>query len=140
MPVASSALQLCADFVLFPDDHHLGSNFSLAGFDFSEVSGAGFIFVNETANEKGLQFDPQGVEITLPIPVKTVDMRVGAFAGPVDIVAFDSAGNQVRQRTLSILNRYVNIRLSASEIASIILSNGNNEGILVRICIAIGVC
>jgi hypothetical protein len=55
---ANVAFQLCADFALFPDGTPLGSNFTLAGFNFVDLSGAGALVVATIGNEKGLQFDP----------------------------------------------------------------------------------
>jgi hypothetical protein len=92
------------------------------------------MFVNVTGSEKGLQFPEQGIEITLPVPVTRVTLRVGAFNGPVDINALDSMGTVVGTKTITIFNVYVNVGMGAPEIATITLSNGGNEGILVRIC------
>ena len=71
---------------------------SFAGF--VQPQGSTTIFSNLTCGDKGLQFPPEGVEITLPVPVSEVRMRVGTFAGPVEIDALNSAGTVVRQRTV----------------------------------------
>ncbi|OGO40610.1 MAG: hypothetical protein A2W36_07045 [Chloroflexi bacterium RBG_16_58_14] len=140
MRTANLAFKLCADFNLFPDNTQLGPNFSLAGFDFAQPPANMLMFVNETAGEKGLQFPKEGMEITLPIPVAAVRLRLGTFAGPVEIAALDSSGAVVRQRIVPGLNAYVNLRMFAPEIATLLLTQGGNEGILVRICVAICVC
>lgn len=140
MPATRIAFQLCADFSLFPDNTQLGPGFSLAGFDFTQPAGGLLMFVNATGGSKGLQFPDQGIEITLPIPCATVNLRIGTFAGPVDITAFDSTGAIVRQRTVPGNNQYNNVRISAPDIASLALSRGGNEGILASICVAITVC
>jgi hypothetical protein len=133
-----SAFQLCADFTLFLDNTVLGPSFTLAAFEFDQLGGnPDQLFVNVTGNERGLQFPSQGVEITLPVPLRTVNLRLGTFNGPVDMTALDAAGNTVRQRTVPDLNRYVDRKLSAPEIASVVLSGGGEEGILPRICVAI---
>jgi hypothetical protein len=136
------AFQLCADFTLFPDNTELGppgvpTTFTLAAFDFEQLGGTPPLFVNVTGAERGLQFPSQGVEITLPVPVRTVRLRIGTFNGPVDIAALDSSGATVRTKTIPGLNTYVNTSLRAREISSVVLTNGGNEGILVRICVAI---
>jgi hypothetical protein len=128
-----AALNLTAEFLLFPDNTQMGQNFSLSGYVFDDLSGTGSLFVNQTGNEKGLQFIPEGVEITLPSPTSSVDLRLGAFSGPVDIVAKDSLGNVVRTQTLNILNQYVDVRILRPEIASILLTQGGREGILIKI-------
>lgn len=137
MAIATIALTLCADFHLFPDNTELGPDFSLGGYDFSQPTGSNNMFVNVTGGEKGLQFPPEGVEIALPVPVSEVRFRLGTFAGPVEVAAFDSAGTVVRKRTIPGTNSYVNLRVFAPEIASLMLLEGGGEGILVRICVTI---
>jgi hypothetical protein len=137
------AFQLCANFGLFPDNHEFApapSFFTLAAFDFEQLGGTSPLFVNVTGAEQGLQFPPQGVEIILPTLVRSVRLRIGTFNGPVDIAALDSSGTTVRTKTIPGLNAYVNTRLRAPEISSVVLTNGGNEGILVRICVAISPC
>jgi hypothetical protein len=137
MAVTNIALTLCANFRVFPDNTQLGPDFSLSGFDFAQPPGSNNMFVNVTGGEKGLQFPPEGVEITLPWPVSEARLRVGTFSGPVEVTALDSTGSVVRSRTVPGTNSYVNLRIFAPEIASLILSEGGGEGILVRICVTI---
>ena len=139
------AFQLCADFGLFPDNHQLGppgvpTTFTLAAFDFEQLGGPSQLFVNITGAEQGMQFPPQGVEITLPTLVRTARLRIGTFAGPVDIAALDSSGTTVRTKTIPGLNTYVTTSVRAPEISSVVLTNGGHEAILVRICVAICPC
>jgi hypothetical protein len=131
---------LCADFGLpiFQDNQQLPPSFTLAAFDFLQLGGSQW-FVNATAGEQGLQFPPPGAEITLPDPVRRVRLRIGTFNGPVDIEARDASGNTVSQQTVPGLNQYVNRTLSGPDkvIESVVLTQGGNEGILVRICVVI---
>jgi hypothetical protein len=131
---------LCADFgpPIFQDDQQLPPSFTLAAFDFLQLGGSQW-FVNATAGEQGLQFPPQGAEITLPTLVRRVRLRIGTFNGPVDIEARDASGNTVSQKTVPGLNQYVNRTLSGPDevIESVVLTQGGNEGILVRICVLI---
>ncbi|MBW1799783.1 MAG: hypothetical protein JRJ85_03540 [Deltaproteobacteria bacterium] len=53
------------------------------------------IFVNAKDNERGLQFPNNGIEIVLPVPLPTVDLRLGTFVGGVDISATDNSGSIV---------------------------------------------
>jgi hypothetical protein len=130
------AFNLCANFSLFADDTPFPPNFTLAAFDFDQLGGPQW-FVNITGAERGLQFPPQGMEITIPVPVRTVRFRIGTFNGPVDIAALDSAGTTVKTKTIPALNSYVTTSIHAPEISSVVLTNGGSEGILVRICEAI---
>ena len=133
------AFQLCATFDLFPDNTQLLTSFSLAGFDFTTLGSNPQIFTNTKGDECGLKFPNNGIEIVLPVPLPTVNLRLGTFGGPVDISATDSSGSIVRKRTIPELKRYVNVRLSAPEIASLVLTGGGNEAILAHICVAISV-
>ena len=134
------AFQLCATFDLFPDNTQLLTSFSLAGYDFTTLGSNPKIFTNTIGNECGLKFPGNGIEIVLPIPLPTVNLRLGTFSGPVDISAMDSSGTIVRERTIAELNRYVNVRLSGPEIASLVLTGGGNEAILAHICVSVSVC
>jgi hypothetical protein len=129
---------LCADFgpPIFQDNDQLPPSFTLAAFDFLQLGGSQW-FVNATAGEQGLQFPEQGADITLPVPVRRVRLRIGTFNGPVDIEARDGSGNTVSQQTVPGLNQYVNRNLSGPDIESVVLTRGGNEGILVRICVII---
>ncbi|MBZ4421098.1 hypothetical protein [Myxococcus sp. RHSTA-1-4] len=140
MSAARIGFQLCADFSLFPVGTQLGPSFSLAGFDFVQPSGGILMFVSSTGGSKGLQFPDQGIEITLPVSSASVNLRIGTFAGPVDIAALDSTGAVVRNRTVPGNNQYNNVRLSAPDIASLTLSGGMSEGVLASICVSICVC
>lgn len=130
-----ASFHLCADFSLFPDNTPLPSHFTIAGFDFSDPIGKVPMFVNATANEIGLQFN--NVEICLPVLVTSVSLHIGAFNGPLDIIAFDSSGNAVRQKQLITVNRFLNIRILAPEIASLTINNAGNEGLLSKICVTL---
>lgn len=128
---------LCAEFAIFPDNHVLGPAFSLAGFSFNQLLGGNPMFTNDTGGERGLQFPLEGIEITLPIPVRSVTLRLGTFAGPVDIEALDSAGAVVRRRSVPGLNAYIDLRFSAPDIAALRLAGGGNEALIPKICVAI---
>ena len=133
------AFQLCATFDLFPDNTQLLTSFSLAGFDFTTLGSNPKIFISTRGDEWGLKFPNNGIEIVLPVPLPTVNLRLGTFTGAVDISAIDSSGNVARKRTIPELNRYVNVRISAPEIASLVLTGGANEAILAHICVAFSV-
>jgi hypothetical protein len=140
MIATSNVVRLCVDFHLFPDNTQLGPAFSLAGFDFLQPANALIMFVNQTGGEKGLQFPDEGMEVTLPLLVTSVRLRLGTFAGPVDIAALDSAGTVVSQKTVPGLNAYTNVRMFGPEIATLRFKGGGNEGILVRLCIMVCCC
>jgi hypothetical protein len=130
---------LCADFgpPIFQDDQQLPPSFTLAAFDFLQLGGSQWFVNAGPGGEQGLQFPPQGAEITLPCPVRRVKLRIGAFNGPVDIEAHDASGNTVSQKTVPDLdpNQFVNSTLSGPDIESVVLTQGGNEGVLVRICV-----
>jgi hypothetical protein len=129
---------LCADFgpPIFRDYDQLPPSFTLAAFDFLQSAG-GQWSLNATAGEQGLQFPSQESEITLPVPVRRVRLRIGTFNGPVDIEARNGSGNTVSQQTVPNLNQYVNRTLSGPNIESVVLTKGGSKGILVRICVIV---
>lgn len=128
------AISFTAEFSLFPDNTQMGQNFSLSGYIFNDLSNSGSLFVNDTATERGLQFTNDGLSIMLPASNNTIDLRLGAFAGPIRIDAIDSLGTTIHSQNLSILNRYVDIRISSlQQISTLKFSDGGNEAILVKI-------
>jgi hypothetical protein len=129
---------LCADFSIFPDNTQLGPAFTLAAMDFQDVGGAAPIsFVNETANERGLQFPHAGLDIDLPVPAPWVRLRVGQFAGSYTIEGLNLAGAVISTFTMSFPNAYRNVRLRGPELSTIRFQGGDNEGSVVSVCIAI---
>ena len=131
-----SGFTLCANFHIFPDNYPLGPTFTLAAFSFTQFGGMN-MFVNATANEKGLQFPNEGIEVALPLVTDSITLRLGAFAGPIEIEAANANGNIVQQRTIQYLNQFIDLRLFAPEIATVIFKGGDNEGILPRMCVTI---
>jgi hypothetical protein len=129
---------LCADFMIFPDNFAFPpapSNFVLAAYNFKQLGGANPMFVNQTLAERGLQFPHQGMRVALPVPITRITLRLGTFAGAVDIKGYDSAGNLVLTRTAPYTNSYKNLTLiSRRKMAYLEFKEGNNEGILVKIC------
>jgi len=121
MVSVSRGVKVCADFTLFPDNHKLPSNFELAGFIFQELGGSSSWFVNETGGRNGLQFSAKGVEITLPIPVSTVEFEIGAFAGDVPLSSLDDSGGVVRKQTFPA-GTYRKARVSGADIATLVFT------------------
>ena len=134
------AFQLCATFDFFEGSSPFLSNFSLAGFNFSILGSNPKVSINVNGNERGLKFPNNGIEIVLPVPITTVNLRVGVFGGPVDISAADSSGIIVRKKTIPEQKNCINIRLSAPEIASLVLTGGRNEAVLVNVCVSVSAC
>jgi hypothetical protein len=128
-----ATITLSVDFGLFPDNAKFPASFTLGGYTFKDLSGAGKLFANETGGEIGLQFPKTGVEVTLPAPVDVVDLRVGAFAGPMKIIARNSAGSVVGTQDITTLNRFMDVQIRAPKTASLSFIEGGNEGILRRI-------
>lgn len=140
MMLVTGAVTLCAQFGLIPDNTKMGASFELSGFVFRDLGSSPGMFVNETAGEHGLQFMKAGLSVALPAPVTTVDLRVGVFSGPVNVRARNAAGNIVATQTVPGINKYVDIRLVATEITTVELTDGGDEGSLSRVCVAVAVC
>jgi len=132
------AFLLCADFSIFPDNTSLGPGFTFAAIDFQDVPGGSTVsFVNETANERGLQFPHSGLEIGLPVPVLWARLRVGQFAGPFTIDGVNTTGAVVSTFQMNFPNTYRNVRLRGPDLFGIRLSGGDNEGSVVSVCVPI---
>ena len=135
-----SAFQLCATFDLFASNTQFLSSFTLAGFNFTLLGSNPKVSISVNGGGQGLRFPNNGIDIVLPVPMTTVNLRIGTFGGPVDISAADSSGNIVRKKNIAEQKYYTNIRLSAPEIASILLTGGRGEAILANICVSASAC
>ena len=135
-----SAFQLCATFDLFPGSTQFLSSFSFAGFNFTILGSNQKVYISVNGNDQGLKFPNNGIEIVLPVPMTTVNLKIGTFGGPVDISAADSSGNIVRKKNVPELKHYINVRLSAPEIASLLLTGGRDEAVLANICVNVSAC
>lgn len=82
------------------------------------------MFANRTDGEIGLQFTTAGVEVILPVAVDVVDLRVGAFAGPIKIIAKNSSGSVVGTLDITTLNKFLDVQLKAPKTTSVSLVNG----------------
>jgi hypothetical protein len=133
-------LRLCADFILFPDNTAMPTNFVLSSFLFHDNGTGQPWFVNDTAGERGLQFDTAGASIKLPAPTDKVDLRIGTFAGQVQISAEDQAGTAVAQVTVPGTNSYHDVTISGVHIARLVLAGGGYEGILRSVCMDVSIC
>ena len=135
-----SAFQLCAAFDLFAGSTQFLSSFSISGFNFTILGSNPKASISVNGNGQGLRFPNNGMEIVLPVPMTTVNLTIGTFGGPVDISAADSAGNLVRKKSIPEQKRYINMRLSAPEIASLTLNGGRDEAVLTNICVIVSSC
>ena len=135
-----SVFQLCATFDLFGGSTQFLSSFSFAGFNFTVLGSNPKASIIVNGNDHGLRFSNNGIDIVLPVPMTTVDLRIGTFGGPVDISAADSSGNIVRKKSFPELKHYINVRLSAPEIASLLLTGGRGDAVLINICVSVASC
>jgi hypothetical protein len=137
-------LRICADFVLFPNGQQFPAPFTLAGFRFGPLGGAGApqLAVVSSGTGKGLQFPQAGLKVTLPAPVPKVDLKLGTFAGPVKVASLDDGGQVIHTVTVSGTNMFQAVTVSAPQgkrIAALHLTGGGNEGNLAEICITVTV-
>jgi len=91
--------------------------------------------VNRSANEQGLQFDVAGGRIELPGSVSTVELRVGAFSGALELEGLDATGNVIAQLTVAGTNRWTDERLDAAGIVAVRFKGGGNEGAIQKISV-----
>jgi hypothetical protein len=136
------AFTLCADFTLFPDDTKMGKVFHISGYEFRDLTSdnAKELFINQSGSERGLQFYKEGMAIVLPVPSEVVDLRIGTFAGEIDIVGKDQKGTVVTKRKVPGLSKFVDIKLVGTNISEIEITSGGNEAALAKLCVAIATC
>lgn len=125
---------LAADFGIFPDNHSFGKLVTVSSIEFG---GQDDLFVNDTANERGLQFGDKGVTITLPVDTTNASLRIGTFNIEVQIHAFDRGGNNVAKRIYPKNNGYANIQIAASPFYRLELTGGGSEAIIPHLHVAV---
>ncbi len=136
-----NAIPLCIMFGFLASGTTLPTSFQIGGFVFNEIgpSASGYPVVRDVDAERALWFSHAGMEVTLPAAVGAVDLRVCAYAGEVDVYALDGTGAVVMQEKVSG-NKCVDLRLIGRDIVKVRLIGGSNEGMLVRICVALLHC
>lgn len=133
-------VKICVDFSRFPDNTPLGPTYTQAGFTFTQLGPAPIMFANATAGQIGLQFPDAGLEIRLPAPTRRVTMFFGTFGGPVTLETRNGAA-LVSTQVINTANTYKNIVVSTlTPFTRLVFRGGNNEAILVRICVVYVIC
>ena len=133
-------IKICVDFSTYPDNTTLGPTYLQAGLSFKQLGPAPVMFAKRSAGQIGLQFPSAGLEIKLPAPTKQVTMLFGTFGGPVTLET-RSGATFVSTQTINTANTYKNIVVNtATPFSRLIFKGGNNEAILVRICVVYVIC
>lgn len=134
-----AAIPLAIDFSFLPDDTALPLSFQMSGFVFESLSLSPLPFINDTAGVRGYQFGKDGVEVTLPATVSAVDLKACSFGQSVLVEALDIAGAIVVTKQIAH-NQCADIRILGRDIAALRLTGGSNEGMILRMGIAVTVC
>lgn len=128
----------CADFSTKAANTNAGSMFTQTGFTFKQLGPPTPVMsFKEDAGEIGLQFFDAGLEIatTPPVPKSHVTMRLGTFPAAVKLAAYDGA-TLVYTQTFNTANTYQDFTINTpAPFTRLELKGGNNEAILVRICV-----
>lgn len=125
------------DFRLFPDNHVMPPQFSLGSLDFAAINPAAPLFVNDTAGDRGLQFEETGLRVGLPGVVNGLLLTAGGFNGPITICAKDVAGTVILNQQLLPANKFIRQLLNAPGMTQLELVEGGHEGILLEIVVPI---
>lgn len=134
MPSTLSGLMLL-DFRTYPDDHMMPPTFTIAGVGFESMGAAGRLMVNDTSNDRGLQFSEAGLRVVLRRSVNGILLTAGGFAGAVTLTSRDSSGTVVHQQAVNPTNAFVRVLLNAPAIRTLEFTGGNGEGMLVELVI-----
>jgi len=131
-PTRAGGLMLL-DFRTYPDNYVMPADFAIAGVGFESISGNGRLMVNNTANDRGLQFDASGLRVVLCRPVNGLLLNAGGFAGAITVTALDSSGAVIHQQVIKPANVLIRILLNAPNMRTLEFTGGGGEGILVEI-------
>ncbi|MBV7527269.1 hypothetical protein KW834_22935 [Pseudomonas sp. PDM29] len=130
-PANAGGLMLL-DFRTYPDNHVMPADFTLAGVGFESIGGVGRLMVNDTANDRGLQFDASGLRVVLRRPVNGLLLYAGGFAGAITVTALDSSGAVIHQQVVKPANVLLRILLNAPNMRTLEFTGGGGEGMLVE--------
>lgn len=141
LPTAHAAIR-CVDFLAFPDNAPLLEKFKLSKFKFQDRTGGFAPFVNVFTDlvgqpVHGMQFDNRGMRVAPPGPALSMELRLGAFAGPpLQIEALDSLGGVQDAAMLPVDNIMHTVMLAATTapITEVRVRGGGNEGVLNFAC------
>jgi hypothetical protein len=143
-PPAPPSANLCADFSTKTDNATPPPPFpptfteALGSLRFTEIPPATpAMFFNETAGKIGLQFSNAGLEMatTPPVPKSHITMLFGTFATSIKLMAYDGA-TLVYTQTINTANTYQNFTINTpAPFTRLEFKGGNNEAILVSICV-----
>jgi hypothetical protein len=133
-PRTGSSLHLI-DFRTYPDNHQMPVSFSIAGVGFEAIGASGQLIVNDTAGDRGLQFEDTGVRVVLRRAVDGLLLTAGGFAGPVTLTALDSSGAVVHHQVLTPPDRLIRSVLNAPGVRTLELTGGGGEGVLVELVV-----
>jgi hypothetical protein len=137
--------QRCFDFSKLPESQIGRGSFSYEGVSFASVDPGrrleliDLVDTRPTPPVRGndgkpeLLFPDKGVELKPDTPWSTVSVGVLSGGGPVTAMAFDIAGNLVA-RAQDAARDPIMLELAAPGVARIIVSGGDNEAAIYRIC------
>jgi hypothetical protein len=103
------------------------------GFVFNSLGG--FPIYNQEISGLGIRFDPLGLTIRLPHRSSYAIVELGVFSTDVVVEGFDFVGMPLFAVTVphtGISNKMVTV--SGPNLATIKLTEGNNEGVVFSIC------
>lgn len=131
----------CVNFLAYPDNTVLGSNFTVNGFTFQKLGGFNpFVNVFPDAAGKtvhGPQFANAGLTVTLPTPSGIIAILIGLFApAEATIQALNASGGieDVQQLPADNLLHNITLTQTTEPITRLRITGGGNEAVIHRIC------
>ncbi len=131
----------CANFLAYPDNTVLGSNFTINGFTFQKLGGFNpfvNVFTDAAGNTvHGAQFANAGISINLPAPSGIIAILIGLFSPQNGtIVAYNASGGIEDVQPLpadDLLHSYTLTRTN-QPIVRLRIIGGGNEAVIHAIC------
>lgn len=127
--------ETCLDFSQIKEGQTFAQPVTVAGLTFAPIAEPlRSVTFGDPAGTVKLGFPPAGMRIGFPTPVRDVRLTVNNYAGETITFAAFSGSTQLTIFSETIVNTVKDVTIAQTDITSIIISGGNNEAGLARVC------
>ena len=134
LPTPTPEIIPCVGFREYVVSHNFGNPWENIGFTFT--SNSQLVIKGSVNNINGLAIEDAGLRVELPGVAENITIQAMAMGNiPITIKALDGSKNQVVQVFVPDDDALHEVYLSAEEISTVIFTGGDNEALLIEICI-----